>query len=1088
MNTKKKKEGRDQVMKKVNSVVSIILIFLIMGSSIMPNFALKSHPEDVHILNAEDLIQFSQDCSFDNWSKGRNVFLDADIDLDGIDFLPIPIFLGTFHGQGHTISGLSITVEGSNQGLFRYLKEGAVIKDLSVQGVVTPMGEKSTIGGIVGHNNGILENCKFSGFVKGKDTVGGLVGWSCSTSKIINSSFDGVVYGESKVGGIVGHNAGIVLRCYNDSKVNTTVEEQKLGLSDITFDNINFSSLIPDATDIGGIAGLNIGIIQNSENHGKVGYPHVGYNVGGIVGRQSGYITKCTNYGTVYGRKEVGGIVGQIEPHISTVIGSSKLKQLQKELNVLDSTITNVINDTKSISDITTNNLLFIQDNIDDSKNHAQSLIDQTQSMINIDIEEINKISIIGVGVLDRLIPITENIENTIGVMGKAIDSMEKSMIYISRLMKESVYLTNKFKGTLDSLEKSIGKTNNAKDKLKKAHIDILKATELLQNGEVDGVEELLQSAFSNIKDVSVSLKKAIENIDLKLVFNEAENMISSIEDSTMDMTYALDYMLQAIEIMELASADIDDIFEGVTDLLKYLSEEVDLKFKTTDDVYQKTKEDLYGSITEVSTSLSQFVKDINKKGNQLMGDIQAVNDQLFKVMNLMINMIEEISSGDVDKEDIVKDVSSDDIEKKTEGKVSDCTNFGTIEGDLNVGGIAGGMSIELFDPEVDLNLKGKLSYNTVFESRATIYRCENKGNIIAKKNAVGGIVGSMDLGYIKDCTVWSSIESIDGNYVGGIAGKSDAPIVSSYARGTLEGGNYIGGISGLAKEIVNSYTMVKVNRFRANVGAIAGNIEKDNNIKNNFFVSDLLRGIDGISYKDKAEPIAYANLITIENIPDIFKGFKLNFWVDDKIVDTIDFNYGDTILEKNFPEFPSKDGYYGRWEEFHTEKLSFDGDIHAEYTPYMSILDSSEKRNDILPIVLVEGAFFEGDAIILSPSEIQGPTLKKYETQVEQWKIEIPEDGETSHVIRYIPMENKKNLEVYILVNDKWSQVEFKRDGKYLVFEAVGNNIIFSIVDPGVTYIKYGLLIGIGILLMIIFIVFSRRNKKRKAEAVVEV
>lgn len=1074
-------------MKKANSIISIIMIFLIIGTTIVPNFAVKAEKDDVHILTVEDLIQFSQDCSFDEWSNGRKVYLDGDIDLKGIDFIPIPIFLGEFYGQGYTISGLSISVEGSSQGLFRYLKDGALIKDLSVKGVVTPTGEKSTIGGIVGHSNGTIENCHFSGFVKGKDTVGGLVGWSCSAGKIINSTFDGVVYGDAKVGGIVGHNAGIVLRCTNDSKVNTTVEEQKLGLSDISIDSINFSSLVPDAMDIGGIVGLNIGIIQSCENNGKVGYPQVGYNVGGIAGRQSGYVTKCNNYGIVYGRKEVGGIVGQIEPHISTIIGSSKLKDLQRELNVLDRNITNVINSTKSISDTTTENFLTIQDDINRSKDFTQSLIDQTESMLNIDIEQINKISIIGVESLDRLIPITENIKNTIDVMEEAIRPMEKLLEYMGSVLKETVGLTNELKYSLASLEDSITKIERDIGKLKSAQNDILKATELLKKGQIDGVKELLQSAFRNMKDVSKSLKNAIKNIDLKLLIDEAEDMLDSMDESIRDMIDALDYILEAIEIIESASDEIDQIFEGFNDLLEYLSGALDLKFETTDDVYEKTKEDLFSSIGDMSTSLSKLIEDMNQEGDKLIDDMKSVSDQLFKLMNLMIGVIEEISQGDVSTDDIIKDVSGEDIEKATEGKVSDCKNFATIEGDLNVGGIAGGMSIEVFDPEKDLNLQGKLSYNTVFETRAIISRGENRGNIIGKKNGVGGIVGNMELGYIKDSISSGDITSMDGNQVGGIAGKSDAPIVASYARGTLEGGNYIGGISGLGTEIIDSYSMVKVARSRACVGAIAGNIDESNNIKYNYFVSDVLRGIDGISYINKAEPISYEKLMGTENIPDIFKLFKLNFWVEDKIVHTIDFNYGDTISEYNFPEFPSKEGSYGKWEDKDTKNLKFDEDIYALYTSYLSILDSSEKRNNILPIVLVEGAFFEGDSLTLTPNEMVGPTLKKGESQLEQWDIIIPEDGESTHTIRYIPLEQKKNLKVYTLVNGQWNEVEAIWDGKYMVFEASGNMVTFSVVDGGINYILYGALAGILVFMVILIIVFARRKKKKKVELVSE-
>ena len=43
----------------------------------------------------------------------------------------------------------------------------------------------------------------------------------------------------------------------------------------------------------------------------------MGYNVGGIVGRQSGYLDGCRNTGTVRGRKDVGGIAGQLEPQVT---------------------------------------------------------------------------------------------------------------------------------------------------------------------------------------------------------------------------------------------------------------------------------------------------------------------------------------------------------------------------------------------------------------------------------------------------------------------------------------------------------------------------------------------------------------------------------------------------------------------------------------------------------------------------------------------------------------------------------------------------------------------------------------------------
>lgn len=1071
-------------MRKSNSIISMTIIFFIIISGILPVLPVYSQENKVYISSAQDLVQFAEDSSIDSWSPGKTVLLDADIDLKEIDFIPIPIFSGIFDGQGHIIRGLSITVEGSNQGLFRYLQKDGVIKNLSVEGVVNPKGEKSTIGGIVGKNDGILEDCSFSGFVKGKDTVGGLVGWNGSLGSVINSSFNGIIYGESKVGGVIGYNAGTVLHCVNHSSVNTTVEEEKLELSEITIDNINLAKLVADVMDIGGIVGFNIGIVESSENHGEIGYPHVGYNIGGISGRQSGFMTRCINYGNVYGRKEVAGIVGQVEPHIDSIIGISQLSNLKGELNALDASITKMINDTKGFSNTITQNLALIQDNIDKSKTHAQFLIDQTEVMINDNIDELSKLGVIGEEALNRIFSITEMLESTIKTMGEAIEKLGLSLQYISVLMDQSSLLSDKFKDIASSLEDSIAQMIKLHDKLIGARLKIIEATKLLKNCQVDGVLELLQSACQDIKDVKMTIKMAIITFDPKAaldkIFDEIKETTESMESVGSLIENALSNMIESMDLMEMAIKDVAGVFDGLTDFLTFITSQEELEIETTNDQYEKTKEDLFGSINDIGKSLAGLIKDVGLEGNKLMDDMQSISDKLFSLMNLMINIIEEISTGSVSKDDIIKDVSGEDIENTTQGKVSDCKNFGTIDADLNVGGIAGGMSIELLDPEMDLVLNGKLSYNTVFETRAIIFSCENRGNIIAKKDKVGGIAGSMDLGYIKDCIVSSSIKSIDGNYVGGIAGKSDAPIESSYARCTLEGGNYIGGISGLGTEITKSYTLVKVNESRACVGAVAGNVDENSNLLENYFVSDLLRGIDGISYVGKAEPMTYQQLISTENIPNIFQEFKLDFWVNDQMIDSILFNYGDSISEDDFPMIPPEKMFYGKWEEIDIANLTFDTDIHAEYFPYLTILESEEKRNNIVSIVLVEGLFTDKDFLVLTEVEGIDPLLDEKSIELEKWNVVIPENEESIHTIRYLPEGNITNLELYVLKDDKWEKTKSQKDGKYLVFKSKENNITFSVVEGEVSNDKYIALIFFVMLMMIISIIMIRKTRRK--------
>lgn len=68
-------------------------------------------------------------------------------------------------------------------------------------------------------------------------------------------------------------------------------------------------------------------------------YPHVSYNTGGIAGRSCGYIRGCENEGAVYGRKDVGGIVGQAEPYVELQLSESSLEKIEAQLDELNALI-----------------------------------------------------------------------------------------------------------------------------------------------------------------------------------------------------------------------------------------------------------------------------------------------------------------------------------------------------------------------------------------------------------------------------------------------------------------------------------------------------------------------------------------------------------------------------------------------------------------------------------------------------------------------------------------------------------------------------------------------------------------------------
>ncbi len=316
----------------------------------LPAFAENAEPlpeekPAVHITTVDELLQLARDCSLDTYSTHRTVLLDADLDLVGQGFAGIPIFNGTFDGQGHTISNLNLVQDGSVVGFFRYLESDAVVQNLTLQGRVMPEGSRRTVGSVAGSNAGTVKNCSFVGVSSGVSMVGGIVGQNLSGGAVDGCTATGSVYGAHFVGGIAGDNHGVIANCVNKASVNTKVEQNEIDISSLTLKDLIGTENVADITDIGGVAGSSAGVVKNCQNLGTVGYQHMGYNVGGIVGSQTGYVTACTNYGTVYARKEAGGIVGQMEPNSILEYQKDTLQILGEQLEELQTLVDHACDD-----------------------------------------------------------------------------------------------------------------------------------------------------------------------------------------------------------------------------------------------------------------------------------------------------------------------------------------------------------------------------------------------------------------------------------------------------------------------------------------------------------------------------------------------------------------------------------------------------------------------------------------------------------------------------------------------------------------------------------------------------------------------
>ncbi len=328
--------------KRMTGWIAVLLVLSLCLALCPAALAEEEEGGEIHIASVRELLTFAENCSLDTWSDGKRIVLDCDLSLSETAFNSIPIFNGSFDGGGHTIYDLELSAAQSPCGFFLETGENAVICNLNLSGRVASHGDDSMVGGFVGLNRGRILNCTFSGDVSAIQQVGGLVGFNESSGIITGCGFTGNVRGLSQTGGIAGENAGVIEDSYNDGFINTESVDPTLRIDSIDASSIvNFiRSLRTDSagitTDTGGIAGHSTGFIERCSNTGTVGYLHLGYNVGGIVGRSSGFVSCCANSAEVYGRKDVGGIVGQAEPLLETAEVEDLLGSLAFRLSALN--------------------------------------------------------------------------------------------------------------------------------------------------------------------------------------------------------------------------------------------------------------------------------------------------------------------------------------------------------------------------------------------------------------------------------------------------------------------------------------------------------------------------------------------------------------------------------------------------------------------------------------------------------------------------------------------------------------------------------------------------------------------------------
>lgn len=980
-------------------ILAALLAALLCLSLVIPVLA-ADDSDTIYIYDAEDLLELAEYCRLDTWSQGKTVILKADISLDGMDYQPIPSFGGTFDGEGHTISGLSITESIIPAGIFGVLQEKGTVKYLNVSGTIAPSGDADMVGGIAGENYGTIRSCTFTGTVSGKRNVGGIACANAITGVISNCQATGAVSGEKMTGGIAGCNLGTVRWSSNGAYINTVSADRTLSIEDIDLsfmlDLSKLSTLDTStaASDTGGIAGYSSGIIGNCTNTGTVGYPHVGYNVGGIAGRSCGYLYDCENEGMIYGRKDVGGIAGQLEPYIAENLTESTLAKLQRQLDELDELLNQAMDDAGS-----------------------------------------------GLGTLNSRL---NSMANSVGSAAAAAQDI-------------------KTYGTVSSTVSGEGETSgDGSVTVTPSQVEVS-----VGSGAGSGLDVEISDGSASISGGIAAGGGVQAGLTEGGASGEGESSASGTVSASTQITMTTS-------------------LGGLSSSLSSLSGQMRL---------------LNGEISGVSGTLQADVQAINEKVNE-------ISDTAF-----------DLFLGD-GNEDVLIDSSETDIDLITLGKTKNCVNSGSIDGDINIGGITGAMAMEYeLDPEDDVTSSIDSSQRRKYEVQAVIQECKNTGTVTAKHNYTGGIVGKMDVGLIAGAESYGRVESEGGDYVGGIAGITSSTIRYSFAKCSLSGGSYVGGIvgSGVAEDIGGSSStvagcasMVEITEYEQYAGAISG--VNTGSFLENYFVSDTLAGINGMSYSGKAEPISYKELLNefpwnltqileeqdkseeetepadgsaepseeetepeaakaavlaAYSLPQEFESFTLSFVADGEELKSLTFDYGDLFDASVYPEIPQKDGYYGHWDIAELKDLHFDTVVTAVYTQYTSALPSSDTRTNGKPVFFTEGQLDDESTITVeaaanTPSQFDCLPDGFFETIgkcfagknlyceiVEQWKLTIPADGMDTHTIRYLPPDgDTDDLSVFVKLDGRWHEVDTEVIGSYLTFQVAGSEIDLAVIS----------------------------------------
>ncbi|MCC2626274.1 MAG: hypothetical protein K0R14_2147 [Burkholderiales bacterium] len=291
--------------------------------------------QSVNIFTADDL-QAMTECKD---TIDRTFVLAKDIDLNGTQFKPMPVFEGIFNGNNKKIINL-------NHELFKTIDKTAIIKNLTLENIKISL-EPVQIGSgaLVGSQNDqtLISNVSVTGVMEGEGANiidnGSLVGIqndgtidNCKSSVALT-----IKSSETRNGGLIGAQRGGTIKNSSSAAIITVEGDHNanygglVGIQQIPSDS-NAKPIITHcsstatitmkgrkAAENGGLVGFQAGgLITSSYSKATLNFPDGGLSSGVLVGHSNATIENSYANGVITGAQfDNGGLIGFMGTHSS---------------------------------------------------------------------------------------------------------------------------------------------------------------------------------------------------------------------------------------------------------------------------------------------------------------------------------------------------------------------------------------------------------------------------------------------------------------------------------------------------------------------------------------------------------------------------------------------------------------------------------------------------------------------------------------------------------------------------------------------------------------------------------------------------